>query len=120
MYFLLAPQTAQPARICRVEHGLLLVGCWLLLPPFWLAACLGVAASRVYTPGRSPGAHPLQLHGLVYLACAAFAAGLFAYVAAVLAGTLPAAPTWIFCLVSACSMLASGLWALPRKGSACA
>jgi hypothetical protein len=118
LFVFLARSTDQrnPRVFAVWSAGLLLVGCWLLLPPFWLAACLGVAAVAFTLLGIRLARIPLQLHGLVYLACAAFAGGLFAYVAAVLAGTLPAAPTWIFCLVSASSLACFGALGFAPQG----
>jgi len=94
------------ARTVRVfaawSAGLLLAGCWLLLPPLWLAACLGVAGVGFTLLGIRLARIALQLQGLGFLACAAVAAGLPGYVAVVLAGALPAAFAWSVALVTAC------------------
>ncbi len=104
LFVFLARATEQRnARVFAAwSAGLLLAGCWLLLPPFWLAACLAVAAVVSTLLGIRLGRIALQFQGLAYLACAAFAAGLPGYVAVVLAGTLPAAPMWSVCLITAC------------------
>ncbi|MFZ0981112.1 MAG: hypothetical protein WAN23_17045 [Candidatus Acidiferrales bacterium] len=69
-----------------------MAGSFFALPPFSLAIWLCLAAVTATGLGvwmRSPA---LDLHGVVYLAGAVFASGLFGYAGRALAGTYPLAP----------------------------
>ena len=85
--------------------GLLLAGSVLCLPPFWLAACLGLAAIVATVLGVRLNRLTLKFHGLVYLLAAAVASGLLEYAFHALAGTLPASLAGSVCLVSACAIV---------------
>jgi hypothetical protein len=81
---------------------LLLAGCLLCLPPFWLAACLALAALAATV---SHSRLTLQLHGLVFLLAAAIASGLIEYAFHALAGSVPVSLTASVCLVAACAFV---------------
>jgi hypothetical protein len=82
--------------------GLLLTGSVLCLPPFWLAACLGLAAIAATV---SSDRLTLRFHGLVFLLAAAIASGLLGFAFDALAGTLPASLAPGVCMVSACALV---------------
>jgi hypothetical protein len=96
-------------RNCHVfalwAAGLLVAGSLLLLPSFWLAACLGLAAIAATVLGARLNRLMLEFHGLVFLAVAAAASGLPGYVFHALAGTLPARLDVSVCMVSACALV---------------
>jgi hypothetical protein len=85
--------------------GLFLAGSWLLVPPSWLAAYLGVACLLATTLGVRFSRITLSRHGLLYVFAAAAAAGLPLYAFSSLAGALPAAPAWSISLVTACAVV---------------
>jgi hypothetical protein len=85
--------------------ALLLAGSVLCLPPLWMAACLGMAAVGSTVLGVRLSRPALEFHGLVYLLATAVVSGLLEYAFRALAGTLPGAPAWSVCLVSACAIL---------------
>jgi hypothetical protein len=85
--------------------ALLLTGSLLCLPPFCLAACLGLAAIGCTALGVRMGRLTLGFHGLVFLAAAAVVSGLLKYAFHALAGTLPAGVAWSVCGVSACTII---------------
>ena len=90
---------------------LLLAGCLLCLPPFWLVACLALAALVAFL---AESRLTLQLHGLVFLLAAAVASGLMGYAFHALAGASPVSLTVSVCLVAACAMICS---AAGKRGS---
>jgi uncharacterized membrane protein YuzA (DUF378 family) len=90
---------------------LLLTGCLLCLPPFWLAACLALAALAA-TVSHSRLA--LKVHGLVFLLAATVTSRLMEYAFHALAGALPVSLTASVCLVAACAMICS---AAGKRGS---
>lgn len=85
--------------------GLLLAGVLLCMPQDWAAACLGLAALAAIIPGVRRGCITLEFHGLIYLVAAAVTSGLLEYAFSMLAGPLPAKPSWSIFLVSACAVL---------------
>jgi hypothetical protein len=85
--------------------ALFLAGSFLCLSSVWLALCLVMATIIATFLGRRGGRLALEFHGLVYLAAAAFASGLMDYARRVLAGTFPAAPSWIIWVVSLTAIL---------------
>jgi hypothetical protein len=82
--------------------GLLLAGSVLCLPPFWLAAFLGLAAIVATVFGDRM---TLKFHGLVFLMAAALASGLLRYAFDALAGTPPASLAPGVSLVSVCALV---------------
>jgi hypothetical protein len=90
---------------------LLLAGCLLCLPPFWLAACLALAALAATV---SHSRLTIKLHGLVFLLAAAIASGLMGYALHALTGTPPVCLTVSVCLVAGCAMICS---AAGKRGS---
>jgi hypothetical protein len=94
--------------------GLLLAGCLLCLPPFWLAVCLGLAAMAAtvlgvrldaIAPSRAGLRLTLLYHGLVFLLTAAIASGLLAYAFDALAGAVPARLAATILVVAACAIV---------------
>jgi hypothetical protein len=83
---------------------LLLAGCLFCLPPFWLAACLALAAVAATV---SHSRLTLQLHGLIFLLAASIASGLIEYAFHALAGSVPVSLTASVCLVAACAIICS-------------
>jgi hypothetical protein len=86
--------------------GLFLAGSLLCLPPFWLAACLGLAAIAATILG---GRLTLRFHGLAFLVVAAIVSGLLEYAFNALAGTPPATLGAGAFVVSACAIVCSAL-----------
>jgi len=84
---------------------LLLAGSFLSLAPLMLALLLSVAAILATLVGIRTARHTLELHGLVYLAAAAFASGLLQYAVRTLVGTFPSAPGWTVWIVAASALL---------------
>ncbi len=72
--------------------ALILAGCWLLLS----ANITGVLLSLIALLAIVFGAKRLSLgfHGVIYLAAAAFASGLAAFIVSVLVGSFPSTPAW--------------------------
>jgi hypothetical protein len=99
------PERRNYAVFSTWSAALFLAGCWLCLPPLWMAACLGVATIVAAVLGVRLKRLTLEFHGMVYLVTAAAASGLLDYVLRALAGTLPGAPTWSVCLASVCAVL---------------
>ena len=85
--------------------GLLLAGSVLCLPPFWLAACLGLAAIGATVPGVRLSRLTLEFHGLVYLAAAVFASGFLDYAFHALAGNQPVRLAGSVCFVTVCVLV---------------
>ncbi len=100
-----APEQRNYVVFSTWSTALFLAGCWLCLPPLWMAACLGVAAIVAAVLGVRLKRLTLELHGMIYLVAAAAVSGLLDYVFRALAGTLPGAPTWSVCLASVCAVL---------------
>ena len=97
--------------------SLFLAGSLLCLPPFWLEACLGLAAIAATVLGVRLSRLALRFHGLVFLGAAAIASGLLEYGFHALAGTLPARLTGGICLVSACGLVCYAAGATgPQQG----
>jgi hypothetical protein len=90
---------------------LLLAGCLLCLPPFWLVACMALAALAATV---SHSSLTLKMHGLGFLLVAAVASGLMGYAFHALIGTLPVSLTASVCLVAACAFVCS---AVGKRGS---
>ena len=90
---------------------LLLAGCLLCLPPFWMVACLALAALAAFV---SHSRLALKLHGLVFLLAASVTSGLMEYAFHALTGTPPIRLTASVCLVAACAMICS---AAGKRGS---
>jgi hypothetical protein len=86
--------------------GLFLAGSLLCLPPFWLAACLGIAAIAATILG---GRLTLRFHGFAFLVVAAIVSGLLEYAFNALAGTPPATLGAGAFVVSACAIVCSAL-----------
>jgi hypothetical protein len=85
--------------------GLLLAGSFLSMPPFWLAAFLGLAAIANALLGAQLCRLTLSVHGLVFLLAAAVASGLMEFAFNALAGTLPASLAPGVCIASACALV---------------
>ncbi|MGA3080880.1 MAG: hypothetical protein ABSD44_05815 [Terracidiphilus sp.] len=94
--------------------GLLLAGCLLSLPPFWLAAGLGLAAMAAtalgvrldaIAPTRASARLTLLYHGLVFLLAAAIASGLLEYAFEALAGAVHARLAGSAMAVTACAIV---------------
>ena len=85
--------------------ALLLVGCFLCLPPMLLAPCLGIAAIAATVQGVRTSRLTLEFHGLTYLVAASFACGLLQYAVHALAGTFPAPPVAIAWIISTAAVL---------------
>jgi hypothetical protein len=100
-----APERRNYHVFATWSAALFLAGCWLCLPHLWMAACLGVAAVVAAVLGVRLNRLTLEFHGLIYLAAAASVSGLLDYAFRALAGTLPGAPAWSVCFVSACAAL---------------
>jgi hypothetical protein len=98
--------------------ALFLAGCFLCLPPIWLAASLGVAAILATLVGTQRSCLTLEFHGLIYLAAAAIASGLLQYAAHALAGSFPEPPLGIAWIVAGTAIFSyaisgqtqSGIW----------
>lgn len=84
--------------------ALLLAGAFWTLPLDWTAACLGIAALAAAALGGRLKNLSLDFHGVLYLAAAAVASGLFEFVLQTLAGPLPARPGWSVYAISACAV----------------
>jgi hypothetical protein len=89
--------------------GLFLAGSLLCLPPFWLSACLGVAAIAAAALSTRIGGLTLRFHSLAFLVAAAIASGLLEYAFHALAGTPPATLGAGAFVVSACAVVCSAL-----------
>jgi len=85
--------------------ALFLSGSLLCLPPLGRSVGLAVAAVLATVLGLRLSRLMLEFHGLLYLLAAVVASGMPDYVFRALAGTLPGAPGWSVCLVSACAVL---------------
>ncbi len=85
--------------------ALFLAGCFLCLPPLWLAGCLGVAAILTTHFGSRRSCLTLSFHGLVYLGAAAIASGLLQYAVHALAGAFPEPPMGIAWIVAGSAIL---------------
>lgn len=85
--------------------ALFLAGCFLCLPPLWLASALGVAAILTTLFGSQRSCLTLEFHGLVYLTAAALASGLLQYAARALVVTFPAPPTGIAWMIAGTAIL---------------
>ncbi len=97
--------------------SLFLAGSLLCLPPFWLAACLGLAAIAATVLGVRLSRLALRFHGLVFLGAATIASGLLEYDFHALVGTLPARLTVGICLISACGLVCYAAGATgPQQG----
>ncbi len=83
---------------------LLLAGLFWTLPIAWAAACLGLAALIATGLAARHECGALEFHGVVYLATAAIASGLFEYAFLALAGSQAAKPSWSLFLVSAAAV----------------
>jgi hypothetical protein len=81
--------------------ALFLTGTFLCLPPLPLALCLSVAAIVATLLGVRASSLTLEIHGLAYLAAAAYASGLLDYAGSALVGVFPAVPGWIVWIVAA-------------------
>jgi hypothetical protein len=100
-----APERRNERVFATWSAALFLAGSGLCLPTSWVAPCLVMAAIAASFLGVSLNRRTLEFHGLVYLLAAAVASGLLEYVFHALAGTLPGAPAWSVCLVTACAVL---------------
>jgi len=89
--------------------GLFLAGSLLCLPPFWLAACLGLAAIAAAMLSARIGGLTLRFHSLAFLVAAAIASGLLEYAFNALAGPPPATLGAGAGLVSACALICFAL-----------
>src|SRR5208337_4502235 len=81
--------------------ALYLAGGWLCLPPLGWPACLGAASIVAVVLGIRLKRLTLEFHGMVYLVAATAVSGLLEFTFRALAGTLPGAPSWSVCFVSA-------------------
>jgi hypothetical protein len=81
--------------------ALFLAGCFLSFTPLLLVIVLSVAAIVATLLGVRTSRLSLEIHGLAYLAAAAYASGLLDYAGRALAGTFPAAPGGIVWIVAA-------------------
>jgi len=105
VFFDRAPERRNYRVFAVWSAALFLTGCWLCLPPLWMAMCLGAAAIAATVLGVRLNRLTLEFHGLAYLLAATVASGLLNYAFRALAGTLPGAPTWSVCLISAGAVL---------------
>ena len=80
--------------------GLLLAGMFWALPSALSAACLGLAALTAILLANRGECPALELHGMIYLAAAAFASGLPKYAFRALAGAPTANFSWSIFFVS--------------------
>lgn len=85
--------------------ALFLAGCFLCLPPVWLASCLGAAAILATLFGTQRSCLTLEFHGLIYLIASASASGLSQYATHALAGTFPGPPLDIAWMIAASAIL---------------
>ena len=85
--------------------GLFLAGTFWSLPQGWAAASLGVAALAIILFAVRLGCRTLELHGVIYLAAATLACGMFPYAFEALAGHMPARPAWSIFVVAGCALL---------------
>lgn len=85
--------------------ALLLAGFLLCMPALWQAVGLGAAAIGAAFANARLGRLILELHSLVFLLAAAWISGLLRDILNALAGTLPSAPGWGVCVVSACAVI---------------
>jgi hypothetical protein len=104
-FFDRAPERRNSQVYAAWSAALFLAGCWLCLPPSWVAACLGVAAIVATVLGARLNRVTLEFHGTVYLLAAAAVSGLLGYSFRALAGSPSGAPAWSACLVSVCAAL---------------
>ncbi len=81
--------------------ALLLTGGFLCLPPLPLALFLSVSAIVATLAGVRASRLTLEVHGLAYLAAAAYVSGLLDYAGRALGGRFPAVPGWIVWIVAA-------------------
>jgi hypothetical protein len=85
--------------------ALLLAGLWMTLAEPWLTVALGSASVAATLGARVRQRLLLELHGAVYLAAAALAAGLAEFAGQALAGPMPAMPSSAVGFASACALL---------------
>ncbi len=85
--------------------ALFVAGCFLCLPPFWLAAALAMAAAAATVAGARLDRLTLEIHGLIYLAALAGASGLLTYTFRALAWTLPTAPGSSVFIAALCAVI---------------
>jgi hypothetical protein len=97
--------------------ALYLAGCWLCLPPLWMALCLGMGAIVATVLGARRSRTVLELHGLAFLLAAATVSGLLRYILEALAGTLPGRLDWGVPFVSACAALCYAAGIFSREAS---
>ncbi len=85
--------------------ALFLTGIFVSLPAEWAATIAGLSALAMIVVAVRLGCKTLELHGVIYLAAAALASGLFTYAFHAMAGEMPPVPAWSVFVVSACAVL---------------
>jgi hypothetical protein len=103
--FCRAPERRNERVFATWSATLFLAGSVLCLPTSLLVPCLAVAAIVATFLGVFSNRLLLQFHGVAYLIAATVASGLLYYVFQALVGTLPGAPAWRECVVTACAVL---------------
>jgi hypothetical protein len=89
--------------------SLFLAGSLLCLPPFWMAACLGLAAIAAAMLSTRIGGLTLRFHSLAFLVAATIASGLLEYALSALAGTPPTTIGAGVFVISACAVVCFAL-----------
>ena len=98
IYFDRSPEQRNYHVYATGSAALLVAGSYMVLPSPWLALCLALISILVTYFGVRTLHLTLEFHGLMYLAAAAYTAGLLNYVYRALVGNFPAAPSltnWI-------------------------
>jgi hypothetical protein len=85
--------------------ALFLAGCFLCLPPLWLASSLGMAAILATYTGTRRNCLTLEFHGLLYLTAAAFTCRLLYYAAHTLVGVFPEPPMRVAWIIAGVTIL---------------
>lgn len=89
--------------------ALLLGGLWMTLPAPWLTVALAGAGVAATLGARARQRLLLEVHGAVYLAAAAVAAGLAGFAGQALAGPMPAAPGVGAAFAAGCVLLCAAV-----------
>ena len=85
---------------------LFLAGCFLSLHSSALPFCLALFAIAATVLGARASRRTLEMHGLIALCAAGTASGMFVWDLHTIAGSFPAAPSWILLVVSSATILA--------------
>lgn len=97
--------------------ALFLAGCFLCLPPLWIALCLGAAAILATSAGARRSCISLEVHGLIYLIAAASASGLLTYASHALTGAFPEPPLRAAWIIAGITIFCYAIGSQPQSGT---